>query len=404
MNNSMEARASSSPRRIDEVDSLRAFAMTSVIAQHCKILPFGWMGVWLFFVISGFVVTKSLLSSGAGRGPTQILKSFYARRAARIWPIYLGYVVIGFAVCALAAKQLNWPALASLVLFYNNFQAAFAHGIFDGFPVGHLWTISVEFQFYIVFGLAFALLPRRGLVGLLIAFLVLSPLLRFIGGDVLAGMGFAPLRAAFAIYSFSPMHFDSFAVGALLALGQQRWMQGPRAHALFAAGVAAMAAYAAFYVALNHSHGARGLASLRNVVSGILFGHQREIWLYSALALLSAGVLAVTLSARAPWAAVTRSPLLQAVGRVSYGGYVYHVLCIQGTAMLLRLAIAPGAGMARKLEFGVLHFALALPLTITAALLSYRYVEQPIIRWARGPFAAPPASADPSLAAGEASS
>jgi len=384
--------------RIGDVDTLRALAMTSVIAQHCKILPFGWMGVWLFFVISGFVVTTSLLSRGAGDPPPVLLRSFYLRRAARIWPIYWAYVAVGFGLSVLAAGPANWPAFASLLFFYNNFQSAFGRGTFEGFPVGHLWTISVEFQFYIVFGLAFAFLSRRALVALLTAFLAAAPILRFVGGLWLSAADFSPLRAAFAIYSFSPMHFDAFAAGALLALGRRRWAEPARARLLLMLGAMALIAYVGVYLAVNRGHGAAGLAMFRNILSGVLFGDQREVWLYSAVDLMSVGVLATTLSPHAPWARLVRSPLLQAVGQASYGGYVYHVLCLQWTRGLLTLVVSPGATMARKLEFGALHFALALPLVVVVAILSYRYVERPIIRWAGRRLAARAAPPGPSLA------
>jgi len=367
--------------RIDEIDTLRAFAMTAVIAQHCKILPFGWMGVWLFFVISGFVVTTSLLSRPDGDDPGSLLGHFYARRAARIWPIYFGYVAIGVAVSLITLGQVEAPALASLLLFYNNFQSAFAHGVFKAFPVGHLWTISVEFQFYIVFGLAFAFLSRRALVRLLLAFLVLAPLLRFAGGEWLRLNGYPALNAAFAVYSFSLMHFDSFAAGALLALARSQWTTPVRARLLLVAGVLAMAAYAGVYVMVNHAHGLHGLRLFRNVVSGILFGDLREVGLYSAVALLSAGALAMTLARQAPLSWVAGNSLLQAIGRVSYAGYVYHIVCVRMVGSLLGLAIAPGHGMAAKLAFGLLRFALALPVTVGLATLSYAYIERPVIAW-----------------------
>lgn len=371
------------PARIDQIDSLRAFAMSAVVAEHCKILPFGWMGVWLFFVISGFVVTTSLLARPKEEGPTSLLTHFYARRAARIWPIYLTYVVIGLVVSALIDGHFAWPAFASFMLFYNNFQMAFGSGAFagafKGFPSAHLWTISVEFQFYIVFGLAFAFLPRRAVVGLMAAFLLLSPLLRFIGGEWLRAAGYAPLNAAYAIYSFSLMHFDSFAAGALLAFGRAQWVRPQRARLLLAAGALAMAAYVGVYVGVNHAHGATGLRLFRQIISGILFGDQRQVWAYCAVTALSTGILAVTLAGEKAWMMIVGNRALQAVGRVSYGGYVYHALCILLTGRLLNLVIAPGRGMAAKLEFGAGHFVLALSATIALALLSYRYVERPII-------------------------
>jgi len=354
--------------------------MTAVIAQHCRILPFGWTGVWLFFVISGFVVTASLLSRPGDGGPADKLARFYARRAARIWPIYLAYVVIVFLASALASGQLQWRAFASLVLFYNNFQAAFADGDFKGGGASHLWTISVEFQFYLVFGFAFAYLSRRKLIVALLACLLIAPLLRLIGGEWLTAAGYKPLNAAYAIYVFSPMHFDSFAAGALLALGRDRWRRPGPARALLLAAALAMLVYVGAYVWVNIAHGAVGLAALKRVLSGILFGDMRQVFAYSAVAAVSAGLVATALSGGVPWTAILANRAVQAVGRASYGGYVYHLWLVKWSDLILRAFITPGVSMAGRLEFGVLRFALVLPVTIGVALLSYRYIEQPIIR------------------------
>lgn len=370
--------AASGSGRLDEIDSLRAVAMTAVVAEHCRILPFGWMGVWLFFVISGFVVTTSLMSR-TDDAPGVLLFRFYLRRAARILPIYLAYVAVGLAVSGLAIGHLEWSPFASLVLFYNNVQSAFGVGTFQAFPVAHLWTISVEMQFYLLFGFAFAFLPRRALQAVLISLLFIAPALRFVGGEWLARSGLTPLRAAYAVYTFPGMHFDSFAAGALLALGASRWRERRWAAALLLAGGVLFAAYAFAYVMVNRAHGAGGLGMFRNVISGILFGQQRQVWLYSAVAALSAGVLAVTLAGAAPWSVLTRSPLLQAVGRASYGGYVYHVLCVRLIRALIHAPAHPAAGFAGRLAFGAVEFALALTATVLLSLASYRWVERPII-------------------------
>ncbi|HLZ83446.1 MAG TPA: hypothetical protein VKQ54_07745, partial [Caulobacteraceae bacterium] len=213
----------------------------------------------------------------------------------------------------------------------------------------------------------------------LISLLFIAPALRFLGGEWLAGAGFAPLRAAFAIYTFPAMHFDSFAAGALLALGASRWRDRGWAGGLLVAGGVLVAVYALAYVLVNRAHGAVGLGMFRNVVSGILCGQQRQVWLYSALAALSAGVLAMTLTGAAPWSAVTRNPFLQAVGRASYGGYVYHALCVWLIRGPLHGLIHPAAGMAGKLAFGAVEFVLALAATVVLSLASYKWVEQPII-------------------------
>ena len=353
--------------------------MSAVIAQHCGVMPAGWTGVWMFYVISGFVVTASLdarRQPGAGWSGRA---RFYARRAARLWPIYLAYVTVGFLYSGLARGAFEWRALSSLVLFYNNLPSAFADRTFQLFPVASLWTVSVELQFYLVFGLAFLFLPRRVLAALLVLFLFLAPLLRLAGSAWLSHAGWSPASAAAAMYRFTPMHFDSFSAGALLALVGPARLAGRPARRLLVAGGAVMLAYVAAEAWLNYVHGATGLRILNHIVNGVLFGAGREVWVYSAIAALAAGVLATALTGQAPWVWLLRQRWLQAVGRVSYGGYVYHALCVQWIAVLLAWAMAAMTMTMHPMVLGAARFLLALPLTVAVARLSWRYVERPII-------------------------
>jgi peptidoglycan/LPS O-acetylase OafA/YrhL len=144
------------------------------------------------------------------------------------------------------------------------------------------------------------------------------------------------------------------------------------------AGCLATIVYAFAYILINRSHGAMGLGALRNIFSGILIGQGRQIWLYSVIDLLSAGLLWLSLN-ESRWSKLMRNRHLQAIGRVSYGGYIYHALCIHWVVGFLRPHLNFGSTMVGKLEFGLVIFAFALPLTIALATLSYRRMEQPII-------------------------
>src|ERR1700737_2337883 len=93
--------------RIYSIDSFRALAMTMVIAQHCKLLPFGWTGVWLFYVISGFVISRNLIAERATFKPAPLFHylSFVIRRIFRIVPPYAAYIII----CLLVIRLLGYP-------------------------------------------------------------------------------------------------------------------------------------------------------------------------------------------------------------------------------------------------------------------------------------------------------
>ena len=103
---------------VSEVDALRCLAMSGVVAQHCGLLPIGWTGVWLFYVISGFAITSSLLSSE--RSPHSrlfLVRNFYARRCLRIWPLYFAFVGANM-VAALALGRSDVLASAPWLAFF----------------------------------------------------------------------------------------------------------------------------------------------------------------------------------------------------------------------------------------------------------------------------------------------
>src|SRR4051812_16918919 len=76
------------------LDGLRCLAIAAVILFHGGFVRTGWVGVWLFFVVSGFVITRSLLASTAGKLPRkEVFRQFYLKRAFRILPLYLGAII-----------------------------------------------------------------------------------------------------------------------------------------------------------------------------------------------------------------------------------------------------------------------------------------------------------------------
>ena len=361
------------PGRISAIDAMRALAMTAVVAEHSKLLSFGWSGVWLFYVISGFVVTGTLMKGRATETAGRALGNFYARRALRIVPIYALVVAIGFLATLASGGPARIDTLASLVFFYNNFALAAGYGNFPAFDVGNLWTISVEMQFYAMYGLLFILCERRLVVLLLMALIVLCPFGRWLYGSYLLARHVAPDQAAFAIYSSSILQFDAFAAGCLLALYRAR-LSMKVAWRLIAAGVAAMTSYCMTYVLVNIAHGDRGVAIFRNVISGILFGQHREVFVYMPFVILAAGLVCLVVVRPPP--NLKLLTVLAAIGEISYGGYIYHVTILRWAGFLGSLLHPSGAAV--FLVRGAV-FAVAMTLTISLAWLSYKNLERPLI-------------------------
>ncbi len=153
--------------------------MTGVVAQHCGLLPFGWTGVWLFYVISGFAITSSLLSSGrTAHSRLFIVRNFYVRRCLRIWPLYFVFVLANMIAAVIAGRECVLASAPWLATFTYNFRMMLHDDHWA--TIGHLWTISVEEQFYFIFPFLFAFLSRRRPAPALWICIMASPLLRFL--------------------------------------------------------------------------------------------------------------------------------------------------------------------------------------------------------------------------------
>lgn len=361
-----------------EIDSLRAIAMIAVVAMHSKLLPFGWAGVWLFFVISGYVVTLSIVKQHDPKSTGPLIKAFYLRRIARIVPVYYVYVILGILICAAIGVPLQFKALLSIFAFYQNTATAYGFGEMEFWSTGHLWSISVEMQFYLIYGIAAYYLSLRATRKLLWFFVFVAPLLRLIAS--LATENWDPLHSAYFIYSGAGFHFDSFAMGGLLALARLKMPINELVGPLVKIGCGAMACYLAIYMGVNIVIRDRdGIEIFRDIISGILYGDGREIFLYSALGLFSLAILALTVARhKAIFWLVSLRPL-QWIGSISYGAYIVHAVCLQIMWWLVidNWGVTEQATMVDKL----MVFAGGLALTLIIAQISYLFLERPVMEF-----------------------
>ncbi len=218
-----------------DIDGLRGLAVTAVVLYHARVPGFagGYVGVDVFFVISGFLITQVLDSAPAG-SHARALAKFYLRRARRLLPALITMLV----ACTAVAVALYLPSDLrkfgrSLILaatFLGNFGAALQGGYFDPgarfAPLRHLWSLAVEEQFYLLYPLAlFALASLRNTsrIALFVVAALASLLLSFWGA------AHAPILNFFML----PTRAWELLVGALLALAPIR--TSARANELLAA-------------------------------------------------------------------------------------------------------------------------------------------------------------------------
>ena len=215
-------------RHVPALDGVRGLAILLVLVHHLvrlgpsETMPVQvlrglftslWVGVDLFFVLSGFLITGILIDSKADRGYFRI---FYARRCLRIFPLYYGFLAVLFLAAALGASRgcEECPFLLDNQLWFWGYATNLLviHGGWTELPfnTGPLWSLAVEEQFYLIWP-AVVLWLGAGRLALTCAILIgLSPVARLV--MYLAG---APDAAT---YTLSIVRFDGFAVGGLIAL------------------------------------------------------------------------------------------------------------------------------------------------------------------------------------------
>jgi peptidoglycan/LPS O-acetylase OafA/YrhL len=188
-----------------------------------NIMEFGWCGVDLFFVLSGFLITGLLYDA---KGGARYFSSFYVRRVLRIFPLY--YLVVAFSLLVLPhihnSKTQKFGHIAGDEIWYwtylSNYIIAkkhFRHGILDV-----SWTLAIEEQFYLVWPAVVLLLSRVKLLWVCVGMIVSAIIVR----TILFAHGVHPI----AIMALTPCRMDSLAVGAALAMlvrgpgGVDRWI------------------------------------------------------------------------------------------------------------------------------------------------------------------------------------
>jgi peptidoglycan/LPS O-acetylase OafA/YrhL len=308
------------------LDGLRGLAVLLVLAQHLGLPVFrggGLVGVLLFFVLSGFLITWLLLDERAATGRIDI-RAFYARRARRLLPAFVAMLAVVVGVAALVG---NLGGIAGPALVAGAYVANWSHLFdIDMGPLNHTWSLSVEEQFYIVWP------------AVLIGFFAF----RRLGWVILAA-------CVAAVLWFMPMTGGAIAFGALLGV----LVRGNLVPATpTAVGWTAVA----------------GLVALSAVVGT---GWTTPTWAKLAI-LAPAGLGAI-------WAA--QSPKLgwkpmAGIGLISYGLYLWHVPIVWALQPFL----------AQHLPWPMVTATLAV-LSFAAAGASWRFIEVPMRTARRRPAA-----------------
>jgi peptidoglycan/LPS O-acetylase OafA/YrhL len=333
------------------LDGLRALAVTAVVLYHLNLLPGGFIGVDLFFVLSGFLITALLLFEHEETGRIGF-RGFYLRRARRLLPAL--FALLAGAVLLTVVWRPSEVArlredLAAALGYVTNWWLIWANDSYFGAGVHpplltHLWSLAVEEQFYLAWPIILALLLRRGNRRLTLG----VPLAGVLASAALAAVLFDPWQDPSRVYYGTDTRAVAPLLGAALAIALRPWAwtdrtSSARRWTINTGGLAALFALA-------------GVASTLTDRAPLLY--RGGFLLVAALC----GALVVVASHPAGWLARGLAvPPLRWLGDRTYAIYLWHwpLIALIGVGTIVR-------------------DVLIVALSLLMAGLSFHYVERPV--------------------------
>ena len=334
-------------KRIPQLDSIRGMAVLAVLLHNTDITKAtgligreGWMGVDLFFALSGFLITSLLLDT---KGTDGYFRNFYARRCLRIWPLYYSALLFMFVVVPIlrppeavrifGEQSMPWW---SYPIYLQNFLVRAitrAAGL-----LGVTWSLAVEEQFYLVWPLVVRYCSEAKLRIVTLSIIGLGPVLRFY-----------LVQHHVNVYPNTFCRLDGLMAGALLAI----LFRSP----MFRRENYLRLAWVTFFVALPIG----------------VFAFHHAIWAaFSFTAMASAALLYLGLRSTQKWLqALLSSRFLIYTGTISYGIYLLEKIPIDA-AQLLHLDRHP-----------VIVLLVTAAATYLLATLSWNMLEKPCLRLKR---------------------
>jgi peptidoglycan/LPS O-acetylase OafA/YrhL len=345
-------------QHIKSLDGIRGVAVLLVVLFHGGLIPFGWVGVQLFFALSGYLITK-ILTQEADRPIVEYFGHFFWRRALRIFPLYFFFLALAATSYVFTTKPTSfgadWPYLLTYTTNFGRLRSTDV-----GLEFIHLWSLAVEEQFYLFWPLLVYFLPLAMFKRVTMGIIVLTPLVRLLLYFCL--LGHDPDWVGRAIYCLPISQMDAFASGAAISLWRLEVLKISK-RLLFLAFIVAGFSGGAI---LAYEHSAyRAAVKWSFGYLMYLLPAYGFVWQYSLLNFLSALIIICAVQPGRLNKILAWNPVVR-IGEISYGIYVYHLpllLAIEG----LRL---PWTGT----------FALYCSTTLIASIASFRLLEAPFLR------------------------
>jgi len=362
------------PDHILELDGLRGLACLIVVLFHyvfalvpdtvagpsrnlARVFALGWIGVDLFFVLSGFLLGGILIDN---RNSPDVFRTFYARRAFRIFPLYFAWYALFLGLRVLPGWPPglfndSMPAWAYVAYIQNCFDAANGHWGAHWMTI--TWSLAIEEQFYLLLPAVIVFCPRRQIPGVVWTFIVSAVVIRY-------GLSLYAPGHGLASYTLLPCRWDALFLGVLgaWAMRQEAFRTWLRENPWFLrASLMTLGVLLALFLHRAPVH------------NGTVVREAGYTW-------IAVFCLAFLLSARQDPVirSVLRVRLLTWLGTISYGVYVMHPAVLWLAHWWVRRQL-PEINSAADAGTTLLAFVV----TITLATLSYRTFEAPLIRLGR---------------------
>ena len=350
------------------LDGIRAIAIIGVLLYHADLpfMPGGFLGVDVFFVLSGFLITSLILEEFDRSGRVDFTR-FYLGRVRRLVPALVLVLLVTAIVAAFvyrdAARQVAVDVLAS-VFYVNNWWYVFAdqsYFEFIGRPplLKHLWSLSVEEQFYLIWpAVAYVVVRRARRPGLLVVALVLAAASTAWMAVLSVMNGYPDYADPSRAYFGTDSHAMGLLIGAALATA---WRPGRLARKVPRGGAVILTIL--------------GIGALVTVIWFLAYVGEFTPWLYRGgfllIAVVTAVLIAVATHPAVRFGNVLGIRPMRYIGQRSYGLYLWHWPIFMVTRPGLDIPL-DGIGL----------LCLRLALTFAVAELSFRFVEMPIRRGA----------------------
>ena len=361
---------------IPGLDGLRAIAFLMIFGFHTDHLPFGWLGVQMFFVISGYLITGILLRMREKLPPWEYFLKFYGRRFFRIFPLYYFYLLLIFILSIWAISISFKPKMMHVVvdqiwyavLYVYNFYSTLRG--FNSSPfLDHLWSLSVEEQFYIIWPLLIFFINEKHLKKLFLAGIIAGPVFRFLI-FLIYRSGYIESFRALPIYTLPFSHVDAFALGAYITRFS---IPNARKQLIYLSFAVPVIGFITQFMANGNFEPFMTLGYQDSMPDAYQY-----IWAYTLLNYLFV-VLLYCVVYEKMFVRFLDLPPLQYLGKISYGLYIYHFPIAYFFPAGLFVSLFHGFGVSKE-GGALITLFMVFAVTIAVASLSYYALEKPFLK------------------------